>query len=186
MTGDILLFQLDKLDKSKLGYLEDLAVTWGERLQHPKAPSPLFYHTGIMLSSDTFAEENGISHEAALADLPNSQPLWIKRLPLTYDQRLTVPEAAQALYGERYDLRLDFYLGTRYLWHGIASALHEASFGLIQLPALHIGEEEHHRLICTTFDTTILRNVGYKGLRKRFYSPEGLAIDLPGPLWRIQ
>lgn len=188
LPGDILCFAPDKQSKSWFGYALDTTVVIGERLEHPSLSpnTPLFYHVGMMLGTERFAEENGICHESTLSSLPSTQELWIKRLDLTYQQRLNIPEAAQTLYGTRYDLPLDFYLGARYIWHGMASALNEVSCGLIQLPAIHIGEEEHHRLICTTFDATVLRNVGYKGLRKRFYSPEGLAIDLPGPLWRLQ
>ena len=186
--GDLLFFAPGDKEKSWFGYALDTAVIIGERLEHPGARkgTPFFYHCGIMLSSETFAQENGISGEAALSDLPPSTELWLKRLPLTYDQRLDIPEAARTLYGYHYDFRLDMYLGLRYLWHGASYALQQASGGLIRIPAIHVGEEEAHRLICTTFDTTVLRNVGYKGLRKRFYSPEGLAIDLPGPLWRLQ
>ncbi len=186
MAGDVLCFVPDPHDKSWFGYALDASVILGEMLEHPGIKQPLFFHVGIILDSENFAQENGICHQSALSSLPATQQLWLKRLPLTPDQREAVPDAARALYGIRYDLPLDFYLGARYLWHGMASALHEATFGLVQLPAIHVGEEEHHRLICTTFDTTVLRNVGYKGLRKRFYSPEGLAIDLPGPLWRLQ
>ena len=186
MAGDVLCFSPDPHDKSWFGYALDTSVILGEMLEHPGIKQPLFFHVGIMLDAENFAQENGICHQSTLSSLPASQALWLKRLPLTPGQREAVPAAARALYGTRYDAMLDVYLGLRYLWHGASYALQQASGGLIRIPAIHIGEEEAHRLICTTFDTTVLRNVGYKGLRKRFYSPEGLAIDLPGPLWRLQ
>ena len=188
MSGDLLFFAPGDKEKSWYGYALDEAVIIGEMLEHPNTHrgTPFFYHCGIMLSSTTFAQENGVAAEAALSDLSPSTHLWLKRLPLTYDQRLDIPEAARAIYGERYDFMLDVYLGARYLWHGASYALQQATGGLINVPAIHIGEEEVHRFNCSSYDATVLRNVGYKGLRKRFYSPEGLAIDLPGPLWRIQ
>lgn len=181
LPGDILLFGPDKRSRS---YLTEEAIVFGESLEYPGLNLPFFCHVGIALSADTFAEEDGTAHEAKLADISATQPVYAKRLALTDSQRAGIPAAAAALYGTRYDLPLDFYLGARYLWHGIASAMHVATFDLVQLPALHIGEEQHHRLICSTFDKAVLAAVGYR-ISKRFPSPEYYAL-LPGPLWRLQ
>ncbi len=133
MAGDILCFVPDPHDKTWFGYALDTSVILGEMLEHPGIKQPLFYHVGIMLDAENFAQENGICHQSTLSSLPASQALWLKRLPLTPDQREAVPAAARALYGTRYDVMLDAYLGLRYLWHGATYALQRASGGLIRI-----------------------------------------------------
>lgn len=181
LPGDILLFEPDKRSRS---YLSEEAIVFGESLEYPGLDLPFFCHVGIALSADTFAEEDGTAHKAKLADISATQPVYAKRLALTDSQRSGIPAAAAALYGTRYDMPLDFYLGVRYLWHGCAYGLCKATGGLVRIPDLHIGEEEHHRLICSTFDKAVLADVGYR-IPRRFPSPEYYAL-LPGPLWRLQ
>ena len=179
LPGDILLFGSD-------GSFADHLIEIGEMLEHPRIAGPYFVHVGLMLGVSHFAEQTQTAHEAELSDIPASRALYLKRLPLTSGQRDMVPFACAKLYGYRYDLMLDAFLGLRYLWHGIADGVRALTYDYVRLPDIHVGFEADHRLNCTSFDCTALRGAGYKGFRRRFYSPEGLAVDLPGPLWRIR
>jgi len=182
LAGDVLLFAR-QTDANVLLELAEGAIVLGEELDRPGVRLPYFVHVGIALSDAEYAEEDGTAHAAPLSGCDRGRRVYVKRLPLTPDQRARVPDCAKSLYGERYDYVLDLYLGIRYAWKGLARGLRDVTHGALRLPPCDIGSEEPHRLICTTFDRDVLRAVGYP-IPKRFPSPEYFAL-LPGPLWKL-
>lgn len=183
LPGDILLFA----PQNDAGWridTEEKLIAFGERLVHPHATGPLFIHAAIVLSETIYAQEDGIVHPSQIAHIPATQSVFVKRLALSDEQRSRIPNAARSMYGERYDYMLDVYLGLRYLATGLHYATRNYTGGLIALPPLLVGHESRDRLICSTYVARVLRIAGYKGIRKRYPSPEGLRL-LPGRLFPL-